>query len=343
MLFGHGDDAYMFNKQNCINFSSNVYYGGLNQGLKQHLIESLDLIGSYPEVIGETVVKKIAAYHNVKQQNVIVTAGATSAFYLIAQLFSGGESTIFSPSFAEYEDACNANQHNLEFVNREDFATTELMPEGMVWLCNPNNPDGKLLSVDNIIKRISENPSVQFVIDEAYIDFTADKDRNSVIPYIGRLSNVIVVRSLTKNIAIPGLRLGYIVASDHMIEGLLERIQPWSVNTLALKAGEYYFDNITNFKIDTDTLLKDTTSLIVAINNIDGFKAYKTDASFFLVELNGAKSDELKRDLINEYNILVRDAANFRMLDSSFIRVATQNKADNSKLITALKQWSCKQ
>jgi threonine-phosphate decarboxylase len=342
MLFGHGDDAYMYNKKSCINFSSNVYYGGLNQGLKQHLIEALDLIGSYPEVIGETVIKKIAAYHGVKEQNVVVTSGATSAFYLIAQTFAGGESTIFSPSFAEYEDACNANQHNIEFISRDKFITTELMPEGMVWLCNPNNPDGKLLNADSIIKRISENQSVQFVIDEAYIDFTAERDKNSVIPYIDRYSNVIVVRSLTKNIAIPGLRLGYIIASDYIVEGLLERIQPWSVNTLALKAGEYYFDNINDFKIDTDALLRDTTDLINEINEIDGFRAHKTDASFFLIEIASANSKDLKSYLIDKHDILVRDASNFRLLDSSCIRVATQNRDNNKKLITALKQWSCR-
>ena len=151
-----------------------------------------------------------------------------------------------------------------------------------------------------------------------------------------RSSNIIQLHSMTKRFAIPGLRLGYIVASSSVIQGLRSIKMPWSVNALALEACRWLLFNASPF--DMQAFLDETQRFRSAINAIEGFESLPTQTHFFLVKCQQWDSLELKSLLLQKYGILIRSCHNFQGLGNSFIRIATQAKKENDFLLKSLKK-----
>lgn len=334
MIHGHGDDGYKYKEQIKINFSSNVWRKGTNEALINHLKDSVSDIGIYPEADAESLKSLLASRHNLFPENIIVTNGATEAFYLLAQSYAGLKSAVFTPTFAEYQDACNCHNHTVKLLkwSAENIKSADSCD--LVWICNPNNPTGDYLNIDVLSDVIRSNPKSIYVIDEAYVDFT--DNQKSLVRKVHELENLIVVKSLTKKYCIPGLRLGYIVCSEKLAWKINYKRMPWSVNHLALSAGKYILNNDFDFEISPE--LKETKRFIREINKLDCFEALDSSTTFFLVKLRG-DSRVLKEFLIENHNILIRDASNFYGLDNTYIRIATQSKDENNILINALQQW----
>ncbi len=162
----------------------------------------------------------------------LVTNGATEGIYLIAQAFSRSKATIYTPAFAEYEDACRIQGMEIAFRDWEELRTGNLPDAGLVFLCNPNNPTGATVSLEILEKY----PRAVFVVDESYIEFT--RATRSVLEK--KLPNVVVLRSLTKSCKIPGLRIGFVIGEGKLIDRLRACKMPWSVNRLAIEAGVIY-------------------------------------------------------------------------------------------------------
>ncbi len=334
MLKGHGDNAYQYDNKIIANFSSNVYFKGPLTALLEHLKVSVDKIGNYPEVVSESLSAEIAELHGLQPENILVTNGATEAFYLIALLFRRMHSEIFIPSFAEYEDACRLHEHFIKFTNNRQLTGNFKSDAQLLWLCNPNNPDGKIVSKDEL-EDLSKRNNCQIVIDEAYTDFTT-KDL-SLINQIEKLKNIIVVRSLTKKYAIPGLRLGYVAASKNNISELIQLKEPWSVNSMAIEAGKFLLKH-NHAGFDVNELINLSKSLQLELSKINDIEVFPSDTSYFLVKLSKSAT-ETTEYLANEYGLLVRNASNFRGLDDSYIRISTQSENQNNLLIKALKLW----
>ena len=141
---------------------------------------------------------------------------------------------------------------------------------------------------------------------------------------------------MTKRFAIPGLRLGYIVASSSIIRGLRSIKMPWSVNALALEACRWLLFNASSF--DMQAFLNESQRFRSAINAIEGFEALPTQTHFFLVKCQHWDSLELKSLLLQKYGILIRSCHNFQGLDNSYIRLATQSQKENNFLVDCLQQ-----
>ena len=169
MLFGHGSDLHKYDREIIADFSSNVWYKGLPQGLHEHLSLKISNITHYPEPDAGALAKRVANIHSISSNNVLITNGASEAFYLLAQLLSKHKSYIYSPSFSEYEDACRIFGHKIQTVNNDDLRKgLSFSSNSIYWLANPNNPDGRLTSKEHIIKLCENNPDTAFIIDEAY-------------------------------------------------------------------------------------------------------------------------------------------------------------------------------
>jgi threonine-phosphate decarboxylase len=338
MLHGHGDDGYQYEQSILANFSSNIWFGGKSEKLKKHLFENWDKIHSYPEAAAESLVDALSIDLGIHPNQIVATNGATEAFYLIAQCFSESKSSIVIPTFSEYEDACKVNNHELFFMNWSELNSKTIFEKGLVWICNPNNPTGHIFSFQNLDELIELNPQSTFIVDEAYIDFTDGIE--SCIDLLNKYQNLILVKSLTKNFSIPGLRLGYLIANKALVQNIKFYKTPWTVNSLAIEAGKYLLANKTNFLPPISFYKSATKKLAEKIDKISGFKIHASKTSFFLIELEKETALELKKFLISNFGILIRDASNFRGLNSSFFRIATQTEEKNNLLIEALTQWS---
>jgi threonine-phosphate decarboxylase len=334
MLNGHGDDLHLIEGEIKYNFSSNVYYKGCPKELLEEISKCINQIQSYPSPSASELNELAAKKFHLNSSQFLFTNGATEAFYLIAQLFSNKKAAIVVPTFAEYEDACKIFHLNYELIASTDLKNTSA---DLVFICNPNNPNGNVFSKDELEFLFQQKPDTMFVIDEAYIEFTTRIE--SIVSLTTKYSNLIIVRSLTKTFTIPGLRLGYIVSNASNIAKLLSLKMPWSVNLLAIKAGEFILKNYDVLQFNASELLEETTFFKKQLARLSGIKICESNTSYFLIELLSKSAKELKQYLIKEHQILVRDATNFNKLEGEYIRLSTQSKEANMVLIQILKAW----
>lgn len=324
MLEGHGDDAWKYNSPIKADFSSNVLYGALDAGLLDHLRDRLAGITHYPEAAAQSLRKAAAKAYEMEEERMLVTNGVTEAIYLIAQTFRDREAVIYTPAFAEYEDACITHGLKIAFRNWDDLRTGTLPEKGLVFLCNPNNPTGWTVA----LKPFVEYPDALFVVDESYIEF-APAATSALRQGVG---NVLVLRSLTKSCRIPGLRVGFVVGPETLITQLSNGKMPWSVNRLAIEAGLYIFSHPQDFKVPVPRLRAETKAWQEELRAATGWKVWDTDTHYFLIETPAP----MKMKLLQEYGLLVRDASNFQNLGLNIIRVACQSPEQNRLLTEAL-------
>lgn len=339
MLYGHGDDIYSSKREVLANFSTNVWWGTPYELLWNHLYEQLPLLTSYPHPSAADLGNVLARQALVDGNRVVVTNGATEAFYLIARCFGGRRAAIVVPTFMEYEDACRLNDVEASFISRTDFFEGELGDADIVWLCNPNNPTGEVATASDILEIVGQFPHITFLVDQAYAAFCAEPPIQA--KEVSRFPNLILVESLTKCYGIPGIRLGYLIAHETRCEAIQAQRMPWSVNALAIEAGKFIAANRELFRVPLDELFALRDKLMADIAKVHGFEVYPTAASFFLVKVNreGLNAQQLKDMLLNEHGILVRDASNFRgIADANHIRIATRSSEENRLLVNALKE-----
>jgi threonine-phosphate decarboxylase len=333
MIYGHGDDRYKF-KNTKANFSSNIPGGIDSSGLYQHLAKRMNCLSAYPEPVPLALEAQVAETYGLQPDEVCATNGATEAIYLIAQAFYGRKSYVLQPTFSEYADACRLHKHVVKSIYSLDHVDDHA---DIVWLCNPNNPTGAAWPGKMLAERMASHPSVCFVIDQSYEDFTLE--RLFPAAEAASLPQVILLHSATKRYAIPGLRLGYITASATLLQRIRRQRMPWSVNALAIEAGHYLLGKKIPQQPDLYALLAETKRLQTAISKLKIADVWPTDTHFFLARLRIGNAATLKNYLAEETGILIRDASNFDGLDDAFIRIATQTPEENDLLINALEAW----
>lgn len=309
------------------NFSTNIHLAFDHSALMAHIASSADAILSYPEPEPISVEQKIADMQGCKPEEVMVTNGATEAIYMIAKEFSGSNSAIVSPTFREYQDACKMHGHQIDFIHLINEISVE---HGLIWLCNPNNPTGKVIPKDFLLEIISENLDKVFVIDQAYSDYT-------LLPTLTAkeavdVGNVILLGSLTKRFAVPGLRIGYAIGAKKLLDRVKGWRMPWSVNGIAVESAKYLIDNIARYDIDAEGLHKEALRISGKLREM-GIEVENTDCNFILCKLQDGTAAELKQYLMDEGGMLIRDASNFEGLTERHFRVAAQRRDENDRLV----------
>ena len=338
MLFGHGDDFYNFQQEVKINFSSNVWHGANLENLIGHLNTQFDKITRYPDPEASTLKRILARRYEIKEDNVVVTNGSVTAFYLLAQAWKGAKSTILIPSFSEYEDACRLHEHEITYYsNAEDLSELSLKGQDFCWICNPNNPDGKLIHRNEILKLMAANKQTTFIIDQSYVAFTTE---NMLKPSdLKTNKNLVLVQSISKAYNIPGLRVGYIMASPAIAERVRKYLIPWSVNAMAIEASKYILIHPAQFTLPIRKWQRETAELIYQLNKFENLEVQSTSTTFFLVRLKQGTAAALKKYLVENHGILIRDASNFHGLDETYFRISTQTSSENQQFVEALKEW----
>ena len=332
MIEGHGDDRYRYGEIRA-DFSSNVPAGVDHRGLFAFLRERLAVVEHYPEPEPFTLERALAERHAVAPESVLATNGATEAIYLAAHLAAGATTEIVQPTFAEYGDACRLYGHRVSSV------ATPWAPTGeTLWCCNPNNPTGTAFDAERLLRTIDGHPGTLFVIDQSYAAFTLRP--TLTVAEAARRKNLILLHSMTKQYAVPGMRLGYLTAHPTLCARLRRLRMPWSVNALAIEAGRYLLEHGVTAPPLAD-LLAETRRLADGLRATGRFVPQPTDTHFMTVEIGaGGTARELKAWLAAAHRILIRDASNFEGLTERHFRAATQTREANDLLLNALKEWS---
>ena len=353
MLSGHGGnikqicDKYGINPDEIIDFSASINPLGCPDVVRKAVSEQFNEILHYPDSQCTDLRKTIAEKIPCNESSVIIGNGSNELFYLIPRALKPKKGVLLQPTFGEFKDAfCNSNIDVFEIINDDkDFpvintniSRLKSVEECMVFLCNPNNPTGQLTRREDIIELVNDNPKRLIVIDEAFMDFVEDDENYSVIKDAPFMDNLIVVRSLTKFYGFPGLRLGYLVANETIVNKLMRYKEPWTVNTIAQVAGMAAI-NDEEFATNTRQYVSGEKAFLYdGLTMIKGIQPFKPTVNFILVRVgdSGIISSEIQ-NLLLKNNILIRDCSNFVGLDENYFCVAVKTREDNRKLLNALK------
>ena len=323
MIEGHGDDLYRYENIK-MNFSSNIYNGTDLSALETYLSSRMAVVRSYPEPSAASLEQMIARECGISPDEVLVTSGAVDAIYLIAQAYRHeGTCHILQPTFREYEDACRV------------FGYQQSNEGALCWLCNPNNPTGDVMAVEDVLALAGLHRLL--IVDQSYEDYTMAPLLQPA-DVVGQ-DNIILLHSMTKRYTVPGLRLGYVTASSAIIRRLREQYRPWAINALSLEAGKWLVERGKTAIPDLPSYLAETQRLRTMLNGIEGIETLDTQTNFFLCTIASATAAQLKEYLAREHGILIRVASNFTGLTPHHFRIATQSPAENNTLATAIMNY----
>ena len=202
----------------------------------------------------------------------------------------------------------------------------------VMWLCNPNNPTGVVFGDDEVRNIAARYAYV--VIDQSYERYTLQPLMSHA--EAAAMPNVLQIHSFTKDYAIPGLRIGYVVGNARLVGALRRLLRPWSVNALAIEAATWLLQNDVHAIPDLAAYLAETQRLRRNLDAIRRITASTTQTNFFLCQIEGVTAAELKDYLAREHRMLIRDASNFRGLTPSHFRVAAQSPRENDRLTHAI-------
>lgn len=357
MIRGHGGNTYDLARalgcppEAIVDMSSNVNPFGPPPGLVTHLKERLVRIGALPEVDGRSAVERFARHRGLPVEAVAIGSGTTQLIYDLPRALGSRRALIVGPTYADYRDGCLRNRVDCDFwlareengLRPETTAIQDVLPSfDTVYVCNPNNPTGALVSRKALTALCRRFPDKHFVVDESYLPFVEAPEQASLLA--DRPPNVVVLHSLSKIFRIPGLRIGFAVGPVRVIERLQDRALPWNVNSLALEALHYLLDEgeaaaMERFVKETRTRLADErTAMMAHLAGIQGIRLFASTTGFFLIRLPAAhRSETVCRQLAGE-KILVRDCANFEGLSDRFIRISLQDSATNRKCAAILER-----
>jgi len=302
-----------------------------------------DTIFSYPDDRYDDFRRSAARFAGVGPDNIIPGNGSMEIIRLIAEsaIEKGDTVAIPVPTFGEYERQCRLFGAVIRHVSFDDIANREYSKmKGcrMAFFCNPNNPDGRLLTakqMEEILKYCADNDIIA-VVDEAFIDL-ADPGQ-SVAGLAEKYDDTLIMRSLTKCFAIPGMRLGFGISNKTTADALNKARLTWNLDSLAVEAGIFYMDNADDhMKASRAYVKKEREWLADEIKMIEGIKPLPASANYFLADVSGTgmSSGDFTDKMLGE-RIIVRDCGSFHM--QGFIRLAVRSHEDNVRLVNALKK-----
>ena len=344
----HGGNIYKIaeelgvDEEKLIDFSASINPMGISGKVKDVIQQGLDNMVNYPDPDTKALRNKIAGHHNnVDSGTIICGNGSTELVYLIPRALRPGSVLVTSPAFSEDERACkriNGLRVVRSELRREDNFKINprkfnraMQGRDMAFLCNPNNPAGALLGRDDVmeIAEAAEKEKCLLVVDEAFIDFCPDA---TVINDVQEKPYLAVLRSMTKIYALAGLRIGYGVFHNDLIEKIKRFKEPWTVNSLAQKAAIAALDD-TSYMDETLKLMKAEKDFLEKGFRQAGIGFFPSAANYYLLKTDNAGTVVGK---LRDKGILVRDCSNFKGLDGSYIRVAVKTRNHNEILLKEL-------
>ena len=323
-----------------MDYSININPLGVPKSLKKAINHSISKLELYPDIKNRKATEILANFHSLNINNIVIGNGATELIYLAIQTIKPRKALIPMPTFIEYQRACKlvgceVIPYKLEKdddfeLNVDDFIKKIDNSVDMIILCNPNNPTSKIIDKNSMKKLLEycQTKGIYLMIDEAFADFTLSDI--SVTGYIKKYANLIIIRSLTKFFAVPGLRIGYAVSCESLCELFIANQYPWSVNYFASIVCEIALKDLNYISKTKKWLNQEPKRFYDMLSALDGIKVYKPSANYILIEIEQTLSSIMTDRLLNK-GILVRDASNFKFLDSHFIRIAIKDKKSNDK------------
>jgi cobyric acid synthase CobQ/L-threonine-O-3-phosphate decarboxylase len=329
-----------------LDFSASINPLGPPGCLRQVILRQLDEIVHYPDPAGRELTTALAEAHGLAPETIVLGNGASELLFALPRAFACARAFIPCPGYVDYETAVRLAGLAVEYMHlrpERGFApdwqelSRRLRPGDLVFFGHPNNPTATLLDREPLRALAASHPQAIFVVDESFIDFCADP---AAVSLLGRdqQANLVVVRSMTKFYAIPGLRLAFAAAAAAVAGRLRAQLPPWSVNTLAQAVGTAVLQDAEYGPRSRAKVGKLRQGLTAALAAFTQIRVFPAAANFLLARLDHPELDArgLADRLLAEEGIAIRVCANCHGLDRRYFRVAVRTAAENERLITAL-------
>ena len=337
-----------------VDFSANLNPFGPPPEVMQALSDashgSDEAICRYPDSQAFHLRRSLAKALGIRVENMVVGNGSTELIRLTALAYfgKGDRVLIVEPTFGEYETACQitgATVIRQRLSKDNDFqpdveGTVELIkqhrPKG-VFVCNPNNPTGRYLSRVAFERILDAGDDLLVVLDEAYVGFVDDAWSSPSLALQSssaskKRGNLLILRSMTKDYAMAGLRLGYGIAREEIADTLRRVCPPWNVNVLAQRTGIAAIANDTYLSRCRSELKQANSYLVAELSGL-GLAPLRSEANFFLVDVGDAR--KFRRGLL-ERRILVRDCSSFGL--PQYVRIAPRTLTECQMLVASIRE-----
>jgi histidinol-phosphate aminotransferase len=311
-----------------------------NTNLDLFKIEDLNAIAlnRYPNNESTDLIKAIAAAYQINPSSIITGNGSSELLELMVKTFVEPNEVVMSfyPSFSMYQ--VYAKLYNAKFVSvalNDDMSfnidlmieTAQKYEPKIIFISNPNNPTGSVLSRKSILKILNHTKAI-IIIDEAYIEFS--NEDISFLTLVNQYQRIVVTRTFSKAYGLASIRLGFLVSNPSIIEQLKKVVVPYHLNALTQKIGELALqkkDDVINYAkkimIERQKLEDNLTKI--------GFKVFHSEGNFVFIQSN---LKNLKQKLIFK-NILIRD---FKSPFDKYYRITIGRPLENELLIENLKE-----
>ena len=330
-----------------LDFSASINPLGPPEYLRPLISRELATLLHYPDPGYDELRQAAALRYGVSPDQVIVGNGSTEIIHALPRAFSVKRAVIPAPSYVGYQEALAAARvevHTLPLAQATGFAleweglAAQLHGGEMVFLGQPNNPTGRTFAPAALVPLLARFPQTWFVVDEAFIDFVEQPP--TVVEHLARFPNLIVLKSLTKFYAVPGLRLGLAFAEPGVAALLRAQLPPWSVNTLALAFGAKVLSDEEYARASRAAVTRLREALAADLASLPGIRVFSGEANYLLCQWQQlppgvASGDEVGAALLGQ-GIAIRGCGNFPGLTPDFFRVAVRTEEENATLIAAL-------
>ena len=352
----HGGDIYsakeqlsiMENPPVILDFSANINPLGLPDGVKQAMAKSIDQYNSYPDPLCRELISSLSKYESVPSTWIICGNGAADLIYRLVYAKKPKKAMVLAPTFAEYEEAlnvvsCQVVHYDLKVDNDfqiQEEGLLEALQEDMdmLFLCNPNNPTGQLISKNIILKILKRCKELEIllVVDECFNEFLEEPEKYSVKEYLDEYKNLFILKAFTKIYAMAGIRLGHCISRDsELLKELMKSGQPWSVSTVAQIAGIQAIKEKEYILRTKQLICEERKYLTISLESI-GINVIASNANYIFVRWPFPTKNPLHEMLLKK-GILIRNCDNYHGISIGYYRICIKTHQENITLIEALK------
>ncbi len=331
-----------------LDFSASINPLGLSPRVEAAIKSAIPRLIHYPDPEAVLLQSALARYHRLSSDCVLVGNGSTELIYLLARALAPRRALILHPAFSEYEAAlelAGCRVERLILAEAEDFLPglsafiSKLAERELVILANPGNPTGSLIPAGDLqgLATAAHEAGAVLVVDEAFVDFVEDA---SLKHSLDRFPWLLLLRSLTKFFALPGLRIGYALASPELLGRLLPWKEPWSVNGLAEAAGVAALEDRGYQETSRSLIPSWREALVTGLQKFGTLQVFPGTANYLLVKLlDTSWSAPALRSALLRGGIAIRDCSSFPGLGWRFFRVAVRGPEENQILLGALEHF----
>lgn len=297
-------------------------------------------IERYPDPTARAAREVMARTLDVAPDELALGNGAAELLWTLARALvrPGTKVLVAEPTFCELRAAAAAaGAHIVEWrASAEDGFAIDLDAIGararaeaaeLVYLCTPNTPTGAGVPAADIAGWATAHPRCVVVLDQSFLSLS----ERSTDAAVAMPANVVRIRSLTKDHAIPGVRVGYLIAARELVARVEDQRPAWMTSAMAQAAAVAACRQQAFVDDSRRKLLADRDELAGALARL-GLSPVPSTAGFFLVRVGDARG--LRHRLLARHRILVRDCASFGL--PAYIRLAARPAADRARLVSAL-------